>query len=320
MIAPDITLHDASQEPASRLKPRGTVWAVLRLHRVALWVWIAFVAVTVFGITQLLFVGQELRERAEACTGSSLRDACSENSYFLVPDWDYTGLVDLVAFFISAVPFAVAAYVGGVLIGREFETGTVDLVWMQSISPLRWLAVKLGVTAALITAGTAVMVLAFRLMWLSGEKRMLDPWYDSDAFNAMGPTLVAYTLLGLAVGALVALLTGRALPALGVAFGVTLCIRLLGDVFRSELWPKVRWDMRSQMPGDAQEFRYVVPGAPGRLPDGRPSDARSAWREIIDIHPASHFWPIQLVEAGVVLGMAVVATAVAFWVLRGRLP
>jgi hypothetical protein len=321
MIAPDITLQDASQEPAGgRLKPRGTVWAVLRVHRVALWVWTAFVSVAVAVIIWLHFVGQEVRETEAACVGSALRQTCFERSFFLVPGWDYAGLVDMAGFFVAGVPFAVAAYAGGVLIGREFETGTVDFVWAQSISPLRWLAVKLGVPALLITAGTTAMALAFRQMWLSGEKRLLDPWYASDAFNAMGPTVLAYALFGLAVGALAALLTGRALPALGTAFGVTLFVRLLGDVFRSELWPKVRWDMQSQMPGDAQEFRYEVPGVAGRLPDGRSSYATGATREIIDIHPVSHFWPIQLAEAGLVLGMAGLAGAVAFWVLRSRLP
>ena len=223
MIATDITPHDASQEPAGRLKPRGTVWAVLRLHRAALWVWSAFVAVTLFWLVQLTFVGRQIRE---FCAGSGVWDDCSEYSVPLVPDWDYAGLVELMAFFVGGVPFVVAAYVGGVLIGRDFEMGTIDLVWMQSISPLRWLAVKLGVAALLITAGTAAMAIAFRLMWNSGEHRLLGAWYES-AFNAMGPTVLAYSLLGLAVGALVALLTGRAMPALASAFGVTLCIRLL---------------------------------------------------------------------------------------------
>jgi hypothetical protein len=136
----------------------------------------------------------------------------------------------------------------------------------------------------------------------------------------MGPTVLAYALLGLAVGALVGLLTGRVLPALGTAFGVTLLVRLLGDVFRSELWPKVKWDWHGRMPGDAQEFLYEVPGSGGRLPDGRSSHAMTATREIMEIHPSSHFWPIQLVEAGLVLGMAALAAAVAFRVLRGRVP
>ncbi|WP_314177841.1 hypothetical protein [Streptomyces winkii] len=313
-------LHGASPEPAGRLRPRGTVWAVLRVHRAALWVWTAFVAVTLAGIVRLHIRGLEIREAAAECANPAPGRECVESSYLLTPDWDYTGLVDLAAFFVAAVPFAVAAYAGGVLIGREFETGTVDLVWTQSVSPLRWLAVKLGVAALLVTAGTAAMAIAFRLMWLAGEKRLLDPWYASDAFNAMGPAVLAYALFGLAVGTLAALLTGRALPGLAAGFGITLLVRLLGDVFRSELWPKVRWDWSGQMPPDAEQFRYEVPSVAGRLPDGRSSDATDATREIMDIHPASHFWPIQLVETALVLGMAGLAVAATFWALRSRMP
>jgi hypothetical protein len=37
-------------------------------------------------------------------------------------------------------------------------------------------------------------------------------------------------------------------------------------------------------------------------------------------HPESHFWPIQLVESGVVLAVAGLATAAAFALLRRRTP
>lgn len=318
MTATDVAHDVVSQKPEDGLIPRNTVRATLRVHRSALWAWTTFVTVALAGIVWLHFAGLDVREAEKVCPSLPPTSSCSPGA--VLPGWSYAGLFDVAGFFVGSVPFVVAAYVGGVLIGRDFETGTVDLVWTQSISPLRWLAVKLGVAAVLVTAGTTAMALAFRLVWLSGERRLLDPWYASGTFNAMGPTVLAYALLGLAVGALAGLLTGRALPALGAAFGVTLLVRLLGDVFRSELWPKVHWDWRGRMPDDAQEFLYEVPGSAGRLPDGRSSDALNATREIMAIHPSSHFWPIQLVETGLVLGMAALAAAVAFRVLRGRVP
>lgn len=319
MIATEVAQDVVPQETQDGLLPWNTVRAVLRVHRAALWAWTSFVTVALAGIVWLHFAGLEVHEAAKACSGPAPPPSCSEGSAVL-PGWSYAGLIDVAGFFVGSVPFVVAAYVGGVLVGRDFENGTVDLVWTQSISPLHWLAVKLGTAAVLVTAGTTALAFAFRLVWLSGERRLLDPWYASGAFNAMGPTVLAYALLGLAVGALAGLLTGRVLPALGAAFGVTLLVRLLGDVFRSELWPKVRWDWRGRMPEDAQEFLYEVPGSAGRLPDGRSADALTATREIMEIHPASHFWPIQLVETGLVLGMAAIAAAVAFRVLRGRVP
>ncbi|MEK8144329.1 hypothetical protein NKH18_28275 [Streptomyces sp. M10(2022)] len=37
-----------------------------------------------------------------------------------------------------------------------------------------------------------------------------------------------------------------------------------------------------------------------------------------DYHPASHFWPLQLVETGILLVLAALAVALAFRVLRRR--
>lgn len=37
-----------------------------------------------------------------------------------------------------------------------------------------------------------------------------------------------------------------------------------------------------------------------------------------DYHPASHLWPLQLVETGIVLALTALAVAVAFRVLRRR--
>lgn len=38
----------------------------------------------------------------------------------------------------------------------------------------------------------------------------------------------------------------------------------------------------------------------------------------LDYHPASHFWPVQLVETGILLALAALALTLAFRVLRRR--
>jgi hypothetical protein len=40
--------------------------------------------------------------------------------------------------------------------------------------------------------------------------------------------------------------------------------------------------------------------------------------QYVDYHPASHFWPLQLVETGILLALAALAVALAFRVLRRR--
>lgn len=36
----------------------------------------------------------------------------------------------------------------------------------------------------------------------------------------------------------------------------------------------------------------------------------------LDYHPASHFWPLQLIGTGIVLTVAAAAVGTAFWLLR----
>ena len=54
-----------------------------------------------------------------------------------------------------ALPALVGLFWGAPLITRELEAGTHRLVWNQSITRTRWLAVKLGLTglAAMVVAG-----------------------------------------------------------------------------------------------------------------------------------------------------------------------
>jgi hypothetical protein len=49
-------------------------------------------------------------------------------------------------------------------------------------------------------------------------------------------------------------------------------------------------------------------------------EARGATGIYAEYHPASHYWPLQFVETGIVLALAAAAVAASFWLLRRRLP
>ncbi|MEU6015011.1 hypothetical protein ABZ826_13465 [Streptomyces sp. NPDC047515] len=53
-------------------------------------------------------------------------------------------------------------------------------------------------------------------------------------------------------------------------------------------------------------------------PDRCLADKDITLRYLVDYHPASHFWPLQLVETGILLALAALAVALAFRVLRRR--
>lgn len=231
------------------------------------------------------------------------------------------------------LPCGIAACAGAVLIGRELEDGTATLAWTQSVSPVRWLAMKLAVPAVALLGGTAVLTLMFRWVWVSGPDGGVNRW-NSEYFHAAGTVGPAYVLFGLALGALAALLMRRTLPAMGLALvGIGLAYKL-GDGVRSSLWPasEVRgpWDATLNHVyqldlGMITESGEHVSGlnCTGQAVPGDLSTCLSdhgAFDFYAKIHPTSHYWPIQLVETGIVLALAAAAVAAAFWVLRRRFP
>ncbi len=99
----------------------------------------------------------------------------------------------------------------GPVVSRELEAGLHRLAWTQSISPARWLASKLATAATLAVAGALALVGVFRLGASGLLGRANLSWSDRGVYEALGPALVAYCLLGVAVGALVRLLVRRTL-------------------------------------------------------------------------------------------------------------
>lgn len=279
------------------LAPRGLTWTVLRLHRSAMLVAAGFFAAGAAGLLLLRADGLDAARVSELC-GSSDADLA-----FCLYDTvvsGYSGNMRLAATMIAWLPFVVALYVGAVLIGRELERGTAALSWTQSVTPARWLAAKLLLPALLITAGTAGLSLLYRRAWRAGGSAVGDEWYMNDVFLndvflALGPAGLAYCLLALAAGALAGVLLRRALPAGGLALAVTGLVMRLCDEWRDQLClgpaDRVRGECRAG--GEVREWYPVFP-------------------------PSSHFWPIQLVETGIVLVLTVVLTVAAFGVLRRR--
>ncbi|MFD1273203.1 hypothetical protein ACFQ51_19945 [Streptomyces kaempferi] len=210
----------------------GLPWTVLRVHRPALVLWGAFVAV----VAGLLVWAVEIeadRARAELARCAH-HDACSVTATLFYGDTIRWASLALCFSFC-----AVAAWAGASLVARELESGTAQLAWTQSVSPVRWLTAKLAVPALALTLGGAVLVPLFRWVWSNNPDRLDDGWSGFSTFVALGPATVAYALCALAVGALAGLLLGRALPALGVTLAVMLLLNQILGTFRADLWPKV---------------------------------------------------------------------------------
>lgn len=121
-----------------------------------------------------------------------------------------------------ALPALVGLFWGAPLITRELEAGTHRLVWNQSITRTRWLAVKLGLTglAAMAVAGLGSLVVSW---WSSPiDKSAADqlPRIEPLLFAARGIVPVGYAAFAFALGVTVGLLVRRTLPAMAITLAV----------------------------------------------------------------------------------------------------
>ncbi|KUN94502.1 ABC transporter [Streptomyces caeruleatus] len=325
-----VTTLDTSTAVTSSRGPRGLLWVMLRLHRWALWFWLALVAVGAGALLWAYGPGADAawsEYRTLHCDTNDPDLGCDN----LGPAYNmYDTVVSIGAGILGLAPFLTAGWAGAALIGRELENGTAQLTWTQSVSPARWLAAKLAVPAALLTAGMLVLTLLHRLLWSTdGPLRAAmgsRSWYEGAAFEANGTLATSYALLGLAVGVLAGLLQRRALPALGLAVVVLALLTTVLGTVRPYLWPLETLTNKHEYPAYigmvVDEGALTSTGA--RVSDPIcVDDAKClADHDIVgfyrDYHPSSHFWPLQLVETGIVLAVTALTVLIAFRLLNGR--
>ena len=317
--------------PAAGL--RGPVRVLLRQHRRSLWAACALLVLGI-GIVVGLRIWVAVASSAERCAdGDTTR--CGDGSY--LPTYARTATEIYLADGGSAVLLLaglIGVFVAGPLIARELESGTFRLAWAQSASPAQWLAARLALPAALATAGMTVLVLVYRWGWSgirSNPHASGLSWFQSGIHPALGPTAVAYALLAVAVGALCAVAVRRTVLSMSLTALVLGTVMLGFGKRRYELWPTVRALGGDYPSGDAWYTESGMLTASGKeiyskdcIPAGWAESLTSCLRNrggitnFVDYHPASHFWPLQLVETGILLVLAAAAVALALRVLRRR--
>jgi len=304
------TLRETPAAATVTTASRGLVRTVLRLHRGALWTWLAFVAGTTGFLLWLLGPGADTAQRALDTYGYSglimaNGSADEYSSLFYYPDT-----------LITLASFAIALFAGGPLIARELESGTAQLAWTQSVSPARWLAAKLAVPAAFIVLGTCLLTAVYRQLWSAHSNLLIAGIGPRSLYFSLGPATVAAPLLGLALGVLVGLAVRRTLPALalsGFAY-------FLVYAFRGNHWP---FQGRYQQPELYSRSRaFTSAGAEIRDPGCYDDKACLAKHDVVhftrEYLSSSDYWPRQLLETGVLLALTAVAVALAFRLLPRR--
>ncbi|WP_436738056.1 ABC transporter [Streptomyces sp. BBFR102] len=340
-LAPD--RRTEAPGPASARTPRTALpRAALRLHRKALVVGAALVGVfTLLLLGSLLWRSLYSPAQAAACgTGAGCPGLHSYGTAHSV----FWSLLNQSQNVLLLVPLVIAAYAAGPLTARERELGTHHLLWTQSAaSPTRWLRSTLALASVAVAVAGVLLVMVYRTALAPVAGAWGVGGWVPGGYAASGPVLVAYCLLGLAVGVCAGTLIGRALPAIFAGVVGTGLLMGVGVAVRPWLWPastltvpftrdRSAWPASgADWPEDAEirgqwlvtgngdridlESCYATPG--GIAGCGSRSGAEN-W--LVEFHPFSHRLPVMLVETGLVLLLAALAVGAAFLVLRRRTP
>jgi hypothetical protein len=333
------------------------IWLTWRQHR-AEWLGAALVLAALGGL--LLLTGVPMHRAYENDgVASCLTDAVGGGEDCLaVLDLfrhRYVPLGDRITL-LNVLPALVGVFFGAPLLGREFEHGTWRLVWTQGVGRTKWLAVKVAVLTAAVTA-MAVGYTAL-LTWWRGPLDAIQGRFDGAAYNFEGAAPVATALFAFALGTFAGTLIRRTIPAMAVTFFGYWLIRL-----PVELWlrPRFRTPLTRITDFPTRPVTFDASPSPTAQPGLKPSiRANTEWvldrgwidqaghrltfseenalmraardaavepgtylhqqgiRQFVLYHPGDRFWTFQLFEAAIFLGLAAALLLAAAWLVHRR--
>jgi hypothetical protein len=246
---------------------------------------------------------------------------------------------------LNFAPAVLAMLVGAPLVARELEHGTQRLVWTQSVTRGRWIAVKL---IAVLAGGLVVGALLIALFtWWRWPFDQLEGRLHPAGFDFEGIVLAGYVAFALSLAIAAGALLRRAIPAMAVTLVGFLAVRLpIEFVLRPLYQPaltlisspnqasatvaRVDWvvsrgwvDSLGHHLSDAQVFGACLPQNPNDAGATKNAVfdciASHGWKEYVSYQPADRFWTFQAIETGIYVVLAVGLLALTIWWVQRRI-
>ncbi|WP_182887492.1 ABC transporter permease [Microbispora sp. H10885] len=155
---------------------------------------------------------------------------------------DYQAPFQAATVIVLLLPALAGLFWGAPLVSRELEAGTHLLVWNQSITRTRWLAVKLTVVGGAAVAAAGLFSLAVT-WWSAPLDKSASPGFtlmDPLVFGARGIVPMAYAAFAFVLGVTAGLVVRRTLPAMAVTLAVFAAIQIVMPLtVRPHLLPPV---------------------------------------------------------------------------------
>jgi hypothetical protein len=322
------------------------IWLTWRQHRAAI-VTIA-VVVAILGVI-FIITGQQMADAFQQLgVADCLAHPTHPNCGNIIGAFrDTYGAFIAASAWLNLLPAILGMLIGAPLVARELEHGTHRLVWTQSISAGRWLAIKLAILFAVTLAATGIMT-AMMSWWHAAAWSQLDGHMPPLMYDFEGIVPLAYSAFALALGIAAGVLIRRVVPAVAVALIGFLAVRLpMEFLLRAHFLPPLTYtqdvlavlaptttqtplhgawnlgegwmDSAGHQLTDSTVFQTCDPQVGGTKIDLFQCIHNHGWLAFTTYQPADRFWPFQGIEAGIVLALAVGLLALAIWWVRRRI-
>ena len=238
-----------------------------------------------------------------------------------------------------AVPLVFGIFWGVAVIGRELETGTVTLVWSQSITRRRWVQGKLlWLFGSTLVASAALSGLV--TWWSNTRNALQESRFAGLPFDLQGLSPVGFSLFSAALGLAAGVVWRRVLPAVATTIAGFVGVRMLVElVFRPHYLAPVRRLVSMAAPpegppgswvrgDDLVHLGRVVPGSivglPARCSGAAGRDGvnacmdRLGYRVRVTYQPADRYWTFQWIEFAIFAVLSVLLVAATLVLLRRR--
>jgi hypothetical protein len=224
----------------------------------------------------------------------------------------------------------------GILLAAPFifdlENGTYRLAWTQSITRGRWLLGKLGLPVAAAAVAAGALILLFT--WWRAPNVHINGRLDTGNYDTTGTVVIGYTLFALALALALGAIWRRAAASLTVAFVGYFALRIFVDYWlRDQLVAPLKATYKGaqepsflynahvlSMDGNVNGHQFSTASGGGFLGGHAQAAAPDISHAIFHVvyQPKSHFWPLQLTETGLFVGLAAVLILFAAWWTKKR--
>jgi hypothetical protein len=306
------------------------IWLSWRQHRLELLLTLVLAfglagAITV--VTYQIPAGLAAVNQICSSASGSLCQAASQDF-----DQRFSGINTYFELALLALPGLAGVFIGAPLLAREFEQGTVRLVWTQGITRVRWFGITLALILGVVLLASSVLALAGVHMVWSQEGIFSSRWYT---FDIQGPAFVGHAIFAVALGTAAGALIRRTVPAMGATLVAFVAIQLsVYNWVRPNYLPPLQvdestpidlgnsWNLGTRavdLSGHSLSDQYYqqLLANMGSLPGSVDDYFRAHGVIVLQVYqPESRFWLFQGIEAALFVVLAAMLLGVAMWLIR----